>query len=115
MIPAHQMNGRHMDRYKVNQRVLVVNSLCNQLLGNVVNMHEEGFMLIGNNVSLSDRSIYQLMFQFSSPVLEKNKITLGAECLWVRKTSGKQCWAGFQIIDISDADKKAIALLCAQI
>lgn len=115
MIPAYQTSGRHMDRYKVNQHVLVVNSLCNQLLGNIVNIHEEGFMLIGNSVSISDRRIYQLMFQFSSPVLEKNKIALGAECLWVRETSGEQYWAGFQIIDISTDDKKAIASLCAQI
>lgn len=115
MIPAYQMNGRHMDRYKVNQRVLVVNSLCDQLLGNIVNVHQEGFMLIGHNVSLSDCSVYQLMFEFLSPVLGKSQIALGAECLWVRETSGEHCWAGFQIIDISDDDKKAIASLCAHI
>lgn len=115
MIPAHHTNGRHMERYKVNQRVLVVNSLRDQLLGNIANVHEEGFMLIGNSASLCDDSIYQLAFQFSSPVLGKYNIALGAECLWVRETSGDQCWAGFQIIDISDDDKKTIVSLCAQL
>lgn len=115
MIPAYQTNGRQMARHKVNQRVLVVNNLCDQLLGNVVNVHQEGFMLIGNNVSLSEGGIYQLLFQFSSPVLETNKVTLGAECLWIRETSGDQCWAGFHIIDISDNDKKVIVSLCEQI
>ena len=112
MIPAYQVNGRHMDRHKVNQRVLVVNSLCDQLLGNIANVHEEGFMLIGNSVLLSEGGIYQLSFQFSLPVLEKHKIILGAECLWIRETNDDQCWAGFQIIDVSDVDKKIIISLC---
>lgn len=115
MIPAYQTNGRQMDRHKVNQHVLVVNSLHDQLLGNIVNVHEEGFMLIGNSVLLSEGGIYQLSFQFSSPVLETKKVSLGAECLWMRETSDDQYWAGFHIIDISNGDKKVIVSLCEQI
>jgi len=115
MVAAYQTSGRYIDRHKVNQRVLVINSLRDQLLGNIVNVHEEGFMLIGNKVPLTDSGVYQLTFQFLSPVLGRQEITLGGECLWVRETSDDQYWAGFQIIDISDEDKKVVASLCEQI
>lgn len=111
MMPEYQASGRYKDRHKVNQRILVENSVHGQLLGNVANVHEEGFMLIGNHVPVSEGGIYLLAFQFSSPVLKKDKITLGAECLWVRETSDDQYWAGFQIIDISESDKKIIVSL----
>lgn len=108
---TNNSDHRHIDRPEVTQSVAVLTSLEGQFLGNVVNIHAEGFMLIGD-VPLNEEGVYQLIFQLSNPVLDRYRVTLGAECLWVRETGGgDQMWSGFQIIDISDEDREVVVLL----
>lgn len=114
MLIPKTTNNRYMNRRAVNQAVSVVNTLQGRLLGNIVNLHEEGFMLIGNT-NLTEEGIYQLVFNLSVPINKQRYLNIGAECLWMRETDGgDQSWSGFQIIDITEQDKDIIRLLGEQ-
>ncbi len=102
-------------RAAVGKSILVKDVLHNRSVGRIVNLNEEGFMLIGDGL-INENCLYQLSMQFESDHGEEDglNISLGAECLWKKETdSGTQYWAGFHIIDISDDDLKKITLLVA--
>lgn len=112
---ASTTNLRKLPRKSVNQDISVVNVTTETAIGKVANLHEEGFMLFGA-VGLKENGVYQLRWDLQIPVGEKSSIAVGAECLWLRDTGvGNQLWAGFQIIDIADEDKKLIPGLVEQI
>ncbi len=107
--------NRSKERVDVPQLVAVFDSLSDIELGTIVNLHEEGFLLIGSGV-VGDNRVYQLRFEFSDPVDDVTNISIGAECLWTNETgSGDKIWAGFHIIDISESDKTIISHLIHQI
>ena len=96
---------RHLHRHQLaDNAVSAVNRLSGDLLGSVVNIHEEGFMLLCDKTVEEDH-LYQVLLvanldgeEWSAPV--------GVDCLWVNKGSADAdtngpSWAGFQIIDIS--------------
>ena len=68
-------------------------------------------MIIGG-YEVRENCLYQLAFDLNYGDNQTQRVMLGAECLWVSETgSDEQCWAGFQIIDIADADFKVISSL----
>ena len=107
--------NRAIQRIDVPQLVAVFDSLNDIELGTIVNLHEEGFLLIGEGI-IGDNRVYQLRFEFSEKVDDIDQISVGAECLWTNETgSGDKIWAGFHIIDISETDKTIISHLIHQI
>lgn len=102
---------RRRERKGVEQLIAVSDALLGEDVGQVVNIHEEGFMLIGSG-QIRENCLYQLMMNLSQPIDNCKKISVGAECLWLKETdSGTQYWAGFQIIDIAEKDRALIPLL----
>ena len=106
---------RSLERVEAPQLVVVFDAMTHRELGTIVNMHEEGFLLIGSG-SLGENCVFQLQFELSEAVDGVDKISVGAECLWTNETGGgDQLWAGFHIIDISEEDKTIIKHLLVQI
>lgn len=102
---------RRRERKEVDQTIAVKDALLNADVGQVVNIHEEGFMLIGSG-QIRENCLYQFSICLSEAVQKKSKISVGAECLWLKETdSGTQYWAGFHIIDISESDRDIITEL----
>jgi len=94
-------NQRRLSRRAIQQSITIVDVMTDQVLGRLVNIHREGFMLVGTGPVTVD-SLYQLSLQLSVPVNGQNQIAVGGDCLWTRADEGgSQHWAGFHIIDIS--------------
>ncbi|WP_086930959.1 PilZ domain-containing protein [Agarilytica rhodophyticola] len=111
MLPSNDGDKRNKQRKSVDQHIKVTNTLQKVEIGSIVNLHEEGFMLIGDG-QIRENCLYQLSFNFSDAVDGCDSLCLGAECLWIKETdSGTQYWSGFQIIDLSEKDKTTISKL----
>lgn len=108
-------NKRQHVRKPVNQQVSVRNVLSDELIGALVDVHSEGFLVLGKN-HVEAEHVYQLELIFSEAINGDKHIHLGAECLWNREAGmGGQSWLGFHIIDIADADKEKLNLIAEQI
>jgi len=106
--------SRRLKRAAVQQVILVRDSLRDIEVGRIVNIHEEGFMLIGGD-SVKENCLYQMKFLLSTPVGGVSELDIGAECLWVRETVGDdRYWAGFHILDIAPDDVGKITLMKQQ-
>lgn len=104
-------DSRRLQRAEASQEILVMDILRDIEVGRIVNLHEEGFMVIGGDV-VKENCLYQMKLVFSEPIDGVNAINVGAECLWVRETAGEDLnWAGFHIMDISAEDMSLISLL----
>ncbi len=102
---------RRRERKEVDQYIAVKDALLDSDIGRVVNLHEDGFMIIGDG-QIRENCLYQLSMNLSKTVDSCDHLSVGAECLWLKETdSGTQYWAGFHIIDISDQDRQLIAKL----
>ncbi|MFT5082965.1 MAG: hypothetical protein ACI9Y1_001002 [Lentisphaeria bacterium] len=101
-------DNRRKARPEVDQLIFVQDSVQGGELGNIVNLSEDGFVLIGKG-KLKINCLYQLIFNLSKPVDNIQQLSVGAECLWLKETvGGGHYWAGFQVIDISDDDRNTI-------
>ena len=93
---------RRLKRHQIAGVIEVYDSVMQQYLGRLVNIHSEGMMLMGDK-SLSIEKIYQLDLILPQPFDGVDKIHLGIDCLWVREAGdGSPYWAGCRIIDVSD-------------
>ncbi len=99
---------RSRERIYINGSVLVLDALRDMELGKLVNLHEDGFLLITSE-KIEEGSIYQLKFFPLPPIDGVSEISVGAECLWTSETdSGEQVWCGFHIMDISESGLSAV-------
>ena len=114
MIDTNNDKRRHV-RQPVNQKVSVKNILADEPVGTIVDVHSEGFLVLGNNYVDAER-VYQLELTFSQVVKDSTKMSLGAECLWSREAgTGGQSWIGFHIIDVAQTDKEKLRFIAEQI
>ena len=106
---------RSLTRVKVPQIVSVHDIMRGIEVGTVVNLHEEGFLLIGTE-EIKESGVYQLRFEFTNAINGVAQMNLGAECLWSNECdTGLMCWSGFHIIDLAEQDKEIISSLIAEI
>lgn len=81
----------------------------NQLIGAVVNLSQEGMMLMTSE-RLADDAIHSLVLRTQLPTEDVSLVLhCGVDCLWStdsREGAEQQdaFWAGCHIIDISDSD-----------
>ena len=103
---TQEMRGH--SRVEVSEVIRVVDRQTDMELGRLVNISEEGFMLLGSD-PVAENTILQLSLEFDSGENQTAPILIGVECLWCHSSSDqKQYWAGFYIIDISDEDLKRV-------
>lgn len=102
---------RSQVRIPVDEEIFVRDTISNLEMGTLANIHDEGFMVISDG-GLKEDNLYQVVFELGNG---KGEISLGAECLWISETgTGDQVWAGFQIMDVSEAAKRQIEELLTQ-
>lgn len=104
--------NRASPRKRVNEKIQVRDINTDKIIGNLVNISSGGLMLISDRL-LTPNRLFQLCLILPVPIDGIPVIEFGAECLWVQDNSetGRPCWAGFQIIDISDSGTELIERL----
>lgn len=107
--------SRRLTRASILQIIMVRDVMRDMEVGRIVNLHEEGFMIIGGT-TVKENCLYQMRFLLSEPVDGVSEIDVGAECLWIRETADDdRNWAGFHIIDLASANIAIITKLKQQI
>lgn len=84
----------------------VLNVMTDHTIGRVVDISENGFLL-SSRETIKPGIILQLSISLKE--LATKTIALGAECIWSDHQDSGLTFAGFQIIDISDADQQLLA------
>lgn len=80
----------------------------NVRLGRVADLSETGFMLFSEQQIAVD-SLWQIRLCLATPLNGIQELQLGADCLWSRPgADGSHAWAGFQIIDLSEAQEQLL-------
>lgn len=111
MTDLFEQEGRKRERQGVGQSIDAYDNIHDIYLGRVVNIHDEGLMLMGDQACRED-CLYRLDLHLSSPVNGRNSVQLGVDCLWVRHAEdNSKHWAGFSIIDASPQALEDIASL----
>lgn len=94
-------NRRKLERRRVEISVVARNGVDDEPLGKLVNIHEEGLMIMSEG-PLQTESIYQLELILDSPIDSQNTIPLVADCLWQSPASSDgSYWVGFKIVEVS--------------
>jgi len=100
--------NRGHKRVEVSEVIRVIDRQTGANMGQLVNISEEGFMLLGSQ-PVAENNILQLSLEFESGENQASPILIGVESLWCHSSSDqKQYWAGFYIIDISDEDLERV-------
>ncbi len=97
---------RKSERIDVTEVVRVIDRPADREIGKLVNISEDGLMILTAE-PIGEDVIMQLLLRFESE--PDNPISIGVESLWAHSNNdNSQFWTGFAIIDISDADKSRI-------
>lgn len=104
-------HDRELERHIIHGDVDVYDCLRDLYLGRLVNIHAQGFMMVGD-VQLEEDHLYTLDLHLPEPINDQMVIHLGVDCLWTREADlvGKH-WTGFSIIDASSQAVQAIQRL----
>lgn len=99
---------RKSERIDVTDVVRVIDKPTGQEIGQLVNISEEGIMIMGSQ-PIAENSIMQLSLVFGSESNPQSDISIGVESLWSQSGSeDTNYWTGFYIIDISEQDQQRI-------
>jgi hypothetical protein len=99
---------RSHNRVEVSEVIRVTDTQTGSVLGQLVNISEEGFMLLGTQAVTED-NIFQLSLEFQTEGSDASPVLIGVESLWCHASSDQtQYWSGFYIIDISDEDLERV-------
>lgn len=99
---------RKSERIDVTDVVRVIDKPTGQEIGQLVNISEEGIMIMGSQ-PIAENSIMQLSLVFDSESSPHADISIGVESLWSQSSSeDANYWTGFYIIDISEQDQQRI-------
>lgn len=93
---------RRLPRHRISVAVEVYDASSNVYLGRLVNIHQQGLMLMGREL-LSIDKIYQLELRLPKAVNNIDVIHFAIDCLWVRDAGDDAPhWSGCRIIDVCD-------------
>lgn len=109
-----ELNRRSLPRHKLGAQVEVVNQITGVTLGVLVDIHLEGFMLMGPE-QLKSEYLYQIKLRVDGPDGSPECIELGVDCLWTRAMAQEgRFWAGCRIIDVSPEAREKLAQLISE-
>jgi hypothetical protein len=94
-------NRRRRRRHQLSADIYVIDQLRNNPMGQLVNIHQEGLLLMGAFLNLN--SSHQITLILPNSVNQQTEFKLGIECLWSQQTDldPKIYWSGCSIIDMS--------------
>lgn len=97
------MSNRKLERIELNQTIIIMDTISGERFGELVNVTTEGLMVMTDR-EIATHGIFQLRLELPVPINNSKQLSLGADCLWCRQAENlNRYWAGFHIIDISDA------------
>lgn len=105
---------RRLPRLQLDLQVELVEQTSGETLGVLVNVHLEGFLMMGG-LTLKPDHLYPVQLRPVSPVPSLEPVSLTMDCLWTR-AMGQQdrVWAGCQIVDLSPEEKQKLAVMIEQ-
>lgn len=107
-------NGRERrqhERRLVKKLLRVSDFNSSHMLGNMVNLSHEGFMLITPR-PVEENQVSRLTMELPYEVEGVTKVTFEARCMWCQKSSYSDDYgAGFQIEHMSEGDRRKIEVL----
>jgi hypothetical protein len=113
LTPQH--HNRALERIDIGANVDVYDRLRDVYLGRLVNIHEQGLMIVGD-VAVDEDRLYTLDLHFPLALNGRTSLQLGVDCLWARTADYQdKHWAGFAIIDLSPEAAADIRLLVAHL
>jgi hypothetical protein len=96
-------------RKSIDGLVEVLDVTKGKTVGHLANISASGFMLVAREHAIQPNMVFQFRFYLPIPIKNKDTIDCGAESLWSDSTQTENgCWAGFQIIDISELDASVL-------
>ncbi len=104
---------RRHDRHSTVQHLEVFERHSGIRLGSLADLSPEGFMLFSEQPQAID-TVIECRLLLQQPLEGIDEIHLAADCLWSRPgAEGQNSWAGYQILDISEAHSAALQKLMA--
>ncbi len=105
---------RALKRVDVPCIVDVYDSVNETYLGRMVNVHDEGLMIMTAS-PIDEDKLYQVDLHMPDDI-GGGKLHLGIDCLWVRPNDDSETyWAGCKIIDISPEGREQVTALLKKI
>jgi len=105
---------RTTSRAKVAQLLSVFDRNHEEMLGNLVDISVQGFLLFSRKAIAVD-TVWHLGIELPVEVNGSSTIRFGAESLWCHKIGQPaNYWTGFQIIDLVDEERERIIQLIDQ-
>lgn len=89
--------------------IQVVDALDGTLLGSLANLSQNG-LLLNSAEPFAEGASYQVELRWQDDSGE-HRLALGVHALWSSAGPAASAWTGFQIIDISDADRLRLQAL----
>jgi hypothetical protein len=95
---------RRAKRRKVDDRIEVLDTMTERVVGHLSDLSETGMLLILSQPLMSD-ALYQFQFKITDDKGKQQAIELGAHELWSDPAAAPgQVWTGFRFIDIAAQD-----------
>jgi hypothetical protein len=100
--PNALTNRRQFKRHQLSAEIKIVDNLQKQAIGKLVDIHQEGLLLLGTSFKID--SSHQVKLILPHSVNLQSEFILGIECLWCQKAyeDSTLFWAGCSIIDKSE-------------
>lgn len=95
------INRRNLRRHKLSAEVIILDSLKLEPIGKLVDIHQEGLLLLGRSLLMG--SSHQLSLVLPNNINHQTYLDLGIECLWCQPSLNDDAlyWVGCTIIDKS--------------
>lgn len=104
-------NRRRLQRHRISFAVDIYDAVDGAPLGNIVNIHHEGLVILSHEV-LQLEKIYQLEMKLPQPINNTDRIPFIADCLWQSPASSDgSYWVGFKIVELSNTSERLIGQL----
>ena len=107
-------NKRKLDRHELIYYLPVTNVKDGQELGRLVDIHNEGLMMMGP-LALEQNRLYHTCLTLPKALMKTSKmssIEILCECMWSRPSPNDQLVdSGLKFIEPSDAEKRIITQL----
>lgn len=98
---SSEREKRRLKRHALTGPVSVYDRSNKAFLGQVVNIHREGLMIMGN-VPFQEGAIYQVDLHLPEPIGDAQLIPMSIDCLWARdEDMHRSYWVGCAITDIN--------------
>ncbi|GAB1258817.1 hypothetical protein NBRC116494_33190 [Aurantivibrio plasticivorans] len=91
---------RRLKRHTLTGSVNVYDRASKAFLGQVVNIHREGLMMMGN-FPYKEGTIYKIDLHLPEPIGDTQLIPMSIDCLWTRdEDANRSYWVGCSISSI---------------